>query len=303
MIFNQKKVIFDDRINYELFVINSFYNSNKSIKLCRKFLTFTHYNKSKNIENIYKKECKVISKFNKYNRKILVAVHSHISLFYQRHVLRKIYKIYKNIQLLFFVGLDYNRTLNTILKEEISTYNDIILFEFYSNYKNLQYLTYNFVLWVKKYRYLYNIIIKQDTDTFLNVFLLEKILLNMKNKTNYVIGHIWHYKRKGREFPSGMAYIFPSQSVEKLTENIQQKYLKFVYGYPEDKLFGYLAREANFTFYDSYHDFNYRCFLQIPTNIMNINNIFMIHSLRISEIAFLNYVVSNITIFNFNNTI
>lgn len=83
------------------------------------------------------------------NKRILLAVYSQVSLFYQRYVIRKIYKIYKDIQLLLFIGLDYNNTTNSIIKEEMNLYRDIILFDFYTTYNNLQYFTYNFILWVK----------------------------------------------------------------------------------------------------------------------------------------------------------
>lgn len=74
-------VKFDKKMNKELFIINSYFQLNKSIKSCRKFITSTKYDKKiKNIK-LYKNKCKVVSKFKKEKRKILVAVHSHISLY------------------------------------------------------------------------------------------------------------------------------------------------------------------------------------------------------------------------------
>lgn len=287
---------FDKRINEELHILSYNFKINKTIKFIRKYLSVTNYDKKKKKNNkISNKSCKVLSNFKIKYKKILIAIHSHISLFYQRHVLRKIYKIYKNIQLLFFIGLDYNITLNLIVKEEMNIYKDIILFNFYSNYYNLEYLTFNFILWLKRYYYLYDIIIKQDTDTFLNIILLEKVIKRIASNTNYVIGYIWYYKNLKKQFPSGMCYIFSSNSVIKLAENIDKLYNKNNYGSAEDVFFGDLSREANFIFYDTFYDFHYKSFLQIPENITDMNNIFMIHSLRISEIAFLNYIITNYT--------
>lgn len=168
----QHTLLFDKMINKEVWLIYSNYKKYKSIRFSRKFLSLTQYDKKRKNNVVYKKKCKVISKFKRIKRKILIAVHSHISLFYQRHVFRKIYKYYKNIQLLFFVGLDYNQSINIMAYKEMNLYKDIVLFNFYSSYYNLQYFTYNFLIWVKAYKYLYDIIIKQDTDTFLNLNLL-----------------------------------------------------------------------------------------------------------------------------------
>lgn len=287
-----KEKIFRNRLKKELRIINSYFKNNQSIKLSRKFISLTYYNKNNRNNKVYEKRCKIISTFQITHKKILIAVHSHISLFYQRFVFRKTYKKYKNIQLLFFIGLDFNQTNQLFLKEEIKIYNDIVLFNFCSNYKNLQYLTYNFILWIKEYKYLYDIIIKQDTDTFLNINLLQNIIFSkIYNKTDYVLGFIWYFNINSKQYPSGMSYIFPSQSIDKLTNNIEKKYKKFMYGYPEDKFFGYLARQANFTFYDSYHNFSFKCCLQIPDKMVEINHILMIHGLRISEIAFFNSII------------
>lgn len=296
----QSTIMFDKMINKELYIIYSYYKTNKSIKLSRNFSSLTKYDKHKKNKKVYNYKCKVTSKYIKIHKKILVAIHSHVSLFYQRYVIRKTYKIYNNIQLLFFIGLDFNETINQILNEEMILYKDIILFNFYSDYKNLHYLTYNFILWAKENKDLFDIIIKQDIDVFLNLHLLQNIITNnLKNETYYVLGYIWNYKNKKKEYAIGMSYIFSSKSLDKLTNNIERKYSKFKYGIAEDKFVGYLAREANFTFYDSYNNFYYKSFLQIPDNIDDINNILMIHDLRISEIAFLNYITTNSTNFKF----
>lgn len=177
----------------------------------------------------------------------------------------------------------------------MNIYKDIILLEFYNDYKNLHYLTYNFILWVKKYKHLYDIIIKQDTDAFLNINLLQKILSNkIRNESNFVLGHIWNYKDKENQYAIGPSYIFSSKSIDKLTLNIEKIYRKLFYGYAEDKFFGYLARQANFTFYDIFYNFHFKSFLDMPYKIIDINNTFMIHRLRICEIAYLNYIIYNI---------
>lgn len=184
----KETLLYDKMINKELRIIYSNYKKYKSIRFSRKFLTNTIYDKKKRIKVAFKTNCKVISKIKIASKRILIAVHSHISLFYQRYVFRKIYKFYKNIHLLFFVGLDYNQTIYSILKQEMNLYNDIVLFNFYSNYYNLQYFTYNFILWVKRHKNLYKIIIKQDTDTFLNINLLNRIIENnINNTTNYIL--------------------------------------------------------------------------------------------------------------------
>lgn len=46
-----------------------------------------------------------------------------------------------------------------------------------------------------------------------------------------------------------MSYIFLSQTVNELAENIERKYNIVNYGFAEDLFFGYLTREANLTFY------------------------------------------------------
>lgn len=295
----QAKLIFEKRINKELLNINSFYKNNKSIKLCRKYITSTHYDKYIDNKTVYLKQCKVISKFKRTFKRILVACHSHISLFYHRHVIRKMYKYFDDIQILFFIGLDHNNQINLMLKEEMDAYRDVILFNFYSNYNNLIYLTYNFILWVKRYKYLYDIIIKQDTDTFLNVILLQKIInTKIKNDSYYVMGYIWHFNNKEKQFPSGMCYIFSSQSVDRLTKNIDDKYIRVInriHGSAEDVFFGYLAKEAKLSFYDLYYTFHFKSFFHIPDYYIDINNVFMIHDLRVAEIAFFMLIIINNT--------
>lgn len=298
IVYIQSTKEFDKMIKKEVFMVKSYYiKTNKSIKSSRNYTTITVYNKNKINKLLYKKKCKVKSNFKEQHKEILIAIHCYHSLFYQRYVFRKIYRKYKNIQLLFFVGLDYNDTINHLVYEEMLLHKDIILFEFYNDYKNLHYLTFNFILWVKKYKYLYDVIVKEDTDTFLNIKLLQKILIEkIKNQTKYVLGYIWNINNKLTKYAIGMCYIFSSQSVNKLTENIENKFYKYVNGIAEDKLFGYLANEANFTFYDSYRTFKYKSLLQPPDNAIDLSEILMIHRLRIAEIAFLNLIIFNSTI-------
>lgn len=219
-------------------------------------------------------------------------MHSHISLFYHRFIFRRIYGLYKDIHLLFFIGLDENQTINKELHREMKEYKDIVLFNFVCNYFKLCMLTYNFLLWIKEYQQFYDTIIKLDTDTFLNIKLV-KIILNRMLKLNktFVLGKIWHINNKSNMYPSGMPYAFSSKSINILVANLEEKINKIKCSFEEDMLFGHLARESNFTFFDSFLYFNYISFKQIPNNKFNLNETYMIHKLRVSEIAFLNLII------------
>lgn len=295
--YTKLKNTFERKIEKELSIISSYYHTNKSIKLSRVYTSPTKYDKKETYANMKYDKSKILSKYRLKRAKILIAVHSHISLFYHRHVFRKIYRYYNNIHLLFFIGLNYNNKFYSLLNEEINMNNDIVAFNCMCNYNNLQYLTYNFILWAKKYKFMYDIIIKQDTDTFLNINLLQIIIeKKLLYKTNYIFGRIWNFKNKKNEYPSGMCYLFSSESLEKLSYHINKKYSQVNFGFAEDKFIGYLAREANFSFYDLYYSFNFKYYLQLPDNLIFINNTLLIHSLRISEIAFLYYLNSNFTL-------
>lgn len=171
-------------------------------------------------------------------------------------------------------------------------YKDIVLFNFVCNYFKLCMLTYNFLLWIKEYQQFYDTIIKLDTDTFLNIKLV-KIILNRILKLNktLVLGKIWHINNKSNMYPSGMSYAFSSKSINILVADLEEKINKIKCSFEEDMLFGHLARESNFTFFDSFLSFNYISYKQIPNNKFNLNETYMIHKLRVSEIAFLNLII------------
>lgn len=166
-------------------------------------------------------------------------------------------------------------------------YIDIILFNFYSNYNSLHLLTYYFLKWVYKYRSLYEIIVKQDTDTFLNIINLKLILTKIPHNATFVLGHIWFYNNKYIRYPSGMAYAFLSKSINRIILPLDDIINKVKDGYPEDKLFGLLARKAGLFIIDSYISYKYNSYLKLPNIFINITNVYMIHWLRISEIAYL----------------
>lgn len=295
---NQKKytiidLAYKEKIEKELYFIKRIYKANIPIKYSRKYTSNTKYEKTKDIYKQENNTIKIISRYIKRRRKILLAIHSHISLFYHRYVFRKIYKNYNEVELIFFIGLDNNKSLNNLLFKEMIKNKDIVIFNFLCEYHNLHYLTYYFLTWIEKHKYLYEIIIKQDTDTFLNIELVKYITTNKTiSNSSYVLGKIWFYHNKNRTYPSGMSYIFQSKSISKLLHNTFDDFSKLKYGYPEDQFFGYLARKANLIFYDSYIDFKYISYLQLPNFVFDCHNVFMIHSLRISEIAFLHFNIT-----------
>lgn len=209
----------------ELSAINNVYKANLPIILSRNNTSITIYKKNK-INIITNLTHKFFNNFIKRKRKILIAVHSHNSLFYHRYVFRKVYRRYKDIQLLFFMGLDYNNSINNLVYEEMKIYRDIVIFDFYCNYHNLHYQTYKFLLWIKDYKHLYKVIIKQDTDTFINIHLLNLVINDLIYKNNsFVFGRIWYYNDIKRKYPSGMSYIFLSKSINKLLCNIDKGYV------------------------------------------------------------------------------
>lgn len=288
----QKVLKYENQLSQELVAINRIYKANLPIINSRNFTSSTKYNilkmkKKKNLSNT------IFINFCKRKNKILIAIHSHVILFYERYVFRKIYKRYTNITILFFMGIDYNNTINNLVFKEMKEYRDIILFDIYCDYSDLHLQTYKFLYWIKKYKYLYDVIIKQDTDTFININILKLILQDLLYKNiTFVMGRIWYYNDNTRKYPSGMAYIFLSKSIDLLMINIDRVFCTLRKGYPEDIFFGILARKANFSFIDSYKTYNYTTYLFIPNYIFDANTIFMIHWLRISEIAFLHFNLS-----------
>lgn len=295
------------KLLFELSTINSCCSNNVPIK-CSRSLTFVNNNIKKRINSNSKKYYSFnrTSYFHSFiirKANILIALHSHISLFYHRYVFRRIYKYYNDVQLLFFIGLDKNDTLNSMLYEEMKRYKDIILFDFYCDYYKLCMLTYNFLEWIIKYQHFYNVIIKHDTDTFLNIVLVKSTLRKLLrfNISFFVLGKIWHFDDEKRKYPSGMAYIFSSKSINQLMRNIDKNLHNLKCSFEEDMMFGFLSRKANFTFLDSYISFNYSSYTYIPKYKFNINNTFMIHALRIAEIAFLHMLIRNET-YSFNMT-
>lgn len=274
------------------FIINVSKN-NLPIKCSRKFTSGVAYTKHITVIKINKSNIIFNKNFNKRRSKILIAIHSHISLFYQRYVFRNIYKLYKDITLLFFVALDFNKNMNNLVYKESKIYKDIVIFNFYGNYNSLYFLTYNFLKWVKKYYYLYDVIVKQDTDTFINVKIMRSILDNLYTNRSFVMGYIWKYKNKNLRYPSGMSYVFLSKSINELTINIDEVFNNITYGYAEDKFFGILSRSGGFIFIDVKESYNYTSYLEIPNYLFDIKKVYMIHWLRISEIAYFHLKCNN----------
>lgn len=147
---NKIELPFNLRIKKELSIINRVIKNNLSILYSRSIISEVSYIKNKSFISIYNKTAKYNIDFKKRKAKYLVGIQCHISFFYERYVLRRIYQLYNDVQLLFFMALDFNKTLNSMLFREMKIYRDIVLFRFYSNYYTLHYLTYNFLKWVKK---------------------------------------------------------------------------------------------------------------------------------------------------------
>lgn len=110
----------------------------------------------------------------------------------------------------------------------------------------------------KRVSKVYRIIIKQDTDAYLNIYLVEAALKKLLQlKIPFVLGKIWCIKNERKRYPSGMSYIFSAKSINRIIKSVNRNIYKIKNSFEEDMLFGALLREANFSFFDSFISFNY----------------------------------------------
>lgn len=109
------EIAFNEKIKHELtYIINTTYY-NMTIIDSRILTSDIKYAKTIKTKKIHKKSATYNNDFKKHKSKILIAIHSHISLFYHRFVFRNIYKLCSDIQVLFFIALDTIQTEKSIL--------------------------------------------------------------------------------------------------------------------------------------------------------------------------------------------
>lgn len=210
----------------------------------------------------------------------LVTIITEPNMFYERSTFRRIYKKYNFILYVFVTGKSNNSYVNDEIRKEIIMYNDILQFDFYSSYYALQLQTYNIIVWCSKIHIHFKWLIKHDTDTFFNIFVLKELhKLHKNNSESDIWGYIIGY------FPSGMGYVIPHKLINKLINATYPEINLNCYGKAEDVFIGRIAKKSNIDLFD---------IRRLKKNIDEgnctidkIDNYFMIHRLKPSEIYYL----------------
>ncbi|KOC59351.1 Beta-1,3-galactosyltransferase 1 [Habropoda laboriosa] len=173
-----------------------------------------------------------------------------------------------DISILFMLGATLDSKVETILKKEQKTYNDVIRGKFLDSYSNLTLKTISTLEWVDNYCSKVKFLLKTDDDMFINVPRLQAFTVKHAKDRNVIFGRLakkWKPIRNKKskyyvsqaqfknavfpDFTTGPAYLLSSDIVRKLYgAALDQIYLKledvFVTGIVADKL-GITRTHAN----------------------------------------------------------
>lgn len=165
-----------------------------------------------------------------------------------------------DISILFMLGATLDSRVETILKKEQKTYNDVIRGKFIDSYSNLTLKTISTLEWVDSYCSKVKFLLKTDDDMFINVPRLQSFALKHAKNRNVIFGRLakkWkpirnkkskYYVSKTQfkndmfpDFTTGPAYLLSTDIIRNLYEAaLNQTYLKledvFVTGIVADKL-------------------------------------------------------------------
>lgn len=165
-----------------------------------------------------------------------------------------------DISILFMLGATLDSRVETILKKEQKTYNDVIRGKFLDSYSNLTLKTISTLEWVDSYCSKVKYILKTDDDMFINVPRLQGFAIMHAKDKNVIFGRLakkWKPIRSKKskyyvsqtqfkhtvfpDFTTGPAYLLSSDIVRKLYDAaLDQTYLKledvFITGIVADKL-------------------------------------------------------------------
>lgn len=165
-----------------------------------------------------------------------------------------------DISILFMLGATLDSKVESILKREQKTYNDLIRGKFFDSYSNLTLKTISTLEWVDSYCSKVKFLLKTDDDMFINVPRLQAFTIKHSRDKNVIFGRLakkWKPIRNKKskyyvsqtqfkhtvfpDFTTGPAYLLSSDVVRKLYDAaLNQTYLKledvFVTGIVADKL-------------------------------------------------------------------
>lgn len=165
-----------------------------------------------------------------------------------------------DISILFMLGATIDSKVETILRKEQKTYNDVIRGKFLDSYSNLTLKTISTLEWVDSYCSKVKFVLKTDDDMFINVPRLQAFTIKHAKDKNVIFGRLakkWKPIRNKKskyyvsqaqfehatfpDFTTGPAYLLSSDIVRKLYDTaLDQTYLKledvFVTGIVANKL-------------------------------------------------------------------
>ncbi|XP_017879349.1 beta-1,3-galactosyltransferase 5-like [Ceratina calcarata] len=165
-----------------------------------------------------------------------------------------------DVSILFMLGATVDSKVESILKKEQKTYNDVIRGKFIDSYSNLTLKTISTLEWVDSYCSKVKFLLKTDDDMFINVPRLQAFTARHVKDKNVIFGRLakkWKPIRNKKskyyvsqaqfkraifpDFTTGPAYLLSSDIVRKLYDAaLDQTYLKledvFVTGIVADKL-------------------------------------------------------------------
>lgn len=165
-----------------------------------------------------------------------------------------------DISILFMLGATMDSKVETILRKEQKTYNDVIRGKFLDSYSNLTLKTISTLEWVDSYCSKVKFLLKTDDDMFINVPRLQAFTIKHAKEKNVIFGRLakkWKPIRNKKskyyvsqaqfkhaifpDFTTGPAYLLSSDIIRKLYDAaLDQTYLKledvFVTGIVANKL-------------------------------------------------------------------
>lgn len=165
-----------------------------------------------------------------------------------------------DISILFMLGATTDSKVETILRKEQKTYNDVIRGKFLDSYSNLTLKTISTLEWVDSYCSKVKFLLKTDDDMFINVPRLQAFTIKHAKEKNVIFGRLakkWKPIRNKKskyyvsqaqfkhaifpDFTTGPAYLLSSDIIRKLYDAaLDQTYLKledvFVTGIVANKL-------------------------------------------------------------------
>lgn len=200
-----------------------------------------------------------------------------------------------DISILFMLGATLDPKVETVLKKEQKTYNDVIRGKFQDSYSNLTLKTISTLEWVDSYCSKVKFLLKTDDDMFINVPRLQAFAIKHTKNKNVIFGRLakkWKPIRSKKskyyvsrtqfkhtvfpDFTTGPAYLLSTDIIRKLYDTaLDQTYLKledvFVTGIVADKL-GIKRTHAN--------EFLNK---KITYNACNVQRSISIHMVKYSE--------------------